>query len=75
MILHVAHSLKGTMAMFGARPASELAQQMERQANQGQMDGMREMVATLQTEVKQLLTVLEANTTYSADRNVGSGAI
>ena len=68
VILHVAHSLKGTMAMFGARPASELAQHMERQANLGQMDGMREMVTTLETEVKQLVAVLRANAGESFSR-------
>ena len=68
VILHVAHSLKGTMAMFGARPASELAQHMERQANLGQMDGMREMVTTLETEVKQLVAVLRANAGESVSR-------
>lgn len=29
-VMHMAHSLKGTLAMFGARPASEVASRMER---------------------------------------------
>ncbi len=65
VILHVAHSLKGTMAMFGARPASELAQQMERQASLNQMEGMREMVSALETEVKQLVSLLMAKATVN----------
>jgi HPt (histidine-containing phosphotransfer) domain-containing protein len=28
-VLHIAHALKGTLAMFGATPAVELAQQIE----------------------------------------------
>jgi HPt (histidine-containing phosphotransfer) domain-containing protein len=61
-ILRVAHSLKGTLAMFGARPAHELAQQMEQQADRGLMAGMGAMVDSLEDEVNHLLVVLTAMT-------------
>ena len=58
-ILHVSHSLKGTLAMFGARPASELAYQMERQAHRGDADDIAEATQALTREVNQLLAALK----------------
>ena len=58
-ILHVSHSLKGTLAMFGARPASELAYQMERQADRGEADDISETTQALTREVNQLLAALK----------------
>jgi len=58
-ILHVSHSLKGTLAMFGARPASELAYQMERQADSGEADNIAETTQALTREVNQLLVALK----------------
>jgi PAS domain S-box-containing protein len=57
-VLHVAHSLKGTLAMFGARPASEVAAQLERQSHAGDTTGMAALVDQLANEVAQLLVVL-----------------
>jgi CheY-like chemotaxis protein len=57
-VLHVAHSLKGTLAMFGARPASELAFRMERQADTGEAGDIAETTQALNREVNQLLAAL-----------------
>ena len=57
-VLHLAHSLKGTLAMFGARPASEVAAQLERQSHVGDATGMAALVDQLTSEVAQLLVVL-----------------
>jgi HPt (histidine-containing phosphotransfer) domain-containing protein len=58
-VLHVAHSLKGTLAMFGARPASELAFRMERQAESGVVDDLAETTQALTREVNQLVAALK----------------
>ncbi len=58
-VLHVAHSLKGTLAMFGARPASELAFRMERQAESGVAGDIAETILALTREVSQMLTALK----------------
>ena len=36
VVRHVAHALKGTLAMFGARPASDCALELERMAASGE---------------------------------------
>ena len=36
-VLHAAHALKATLALFGADPASELASRIERLAEQGDL--------------------------------------
>jgi two-component system sensor histidine kinase/response regulator len=59
VVLHTAHALKGTLAMFGARPASELAHRMERQAANGHSAGLLEMVQALSAEVNVLVAVLQ----------------
>ena len=57
-VLHVVHALKGTLAMFGAVPACELAAQLERQSQAGDASGMAALVAQLASEVSQLVVVL-----------------
>ena len=57
-VLHVAHSLKGTLAMFGAYPAREVAAQLERQSKLGTTTGMAALLAQLVSEVDQLLVAL-----------------
>jgi len=57
-VLHVAHALKGTVAMFGARPAVELAQRVELLAERGGTIGMPELIDALNAEVDQLVVAL-----------------
>lgn len=57
-VLHVAHSLKGTVAMFCARPAVELAQRIELLAAQGDTIGMPELIDALNAEMDQLVAAL-----------------
>jgi CheY-like chemotaxis protein len=57
-VLHVAHALKGTVAMFGARPAVELAQRVELLAERGDTIGMPELIDALNAEVAQLVVAL-----------------
>jgi HPt (histidine-containing phosphotransfer) domain-containing protein len=58
--LHAAHSLKGTLSMFGARPASELARQMESLAGTSEIAHMAELLEPLCTEVEHLLAAIAA---------------
>ena len=55
----VSHALKGTLAMFGAAPASELARQIEEDTANGQIERLPGLVSALTAEVKQLLAALE----------------
>jgi two-component system sensor histidine kinase/response regulator len=57
-MLHTSHAMKGTLAMFGAKPASELAYTIEQLASQGASVGLSELLATLQIEVDYLVTAL-----------------
>jgi two-component system, sensor histidine kinase and response regulator len=59
-ILHTAHSLKGTLSMFGAKPASELARQMESLAGRSDTPRMAELLEPLRTEVELLLSAIAA---------------
>jgi two-component system, sensor histidine kinase and response regulator len=59
-VLHAAHSLKGTLSMFGARPASELARQMESLAGTSEIAHMAELLEPLCTEVEHLLAAIAA---------------
>ena len=58
-VLHIAHALKGTLALFGARLAVELAQRLETLANRGNSAGMIELIDALNTEVEQLVVALQ----------------
>jgi len=57
-VMHVAHALKGTLAMFGARPAVAIAGRVETQSEKGRPEGLAELVAEMVTEVDQLLVAL-----------------
>jgi CheY-like chemotaxis protein/HPt (histidine-containing phosphotransfer) domain-containing protein len=57
-MLHTSHAMKGTLAMFGAKPASELAYAIEQLASQGGSVGLSELLATLQIEVDYLVIAL-----------------
>ena len=54
-VLHTSHALKGTLAMFGALPASAMAAQMEALAGAGDAVGTAELLAPLAVEVEKLL--------------------
>ena len=66
VVRHVAHALKGTLAMFGARPASDCALELERMAASGESAGLHAGLEALQREVEQLLSVFaDTRTTVS----------
>lgn len=58
-VLHTAHALKATLAMFGADPASELAARMEAMAREGALALIDSLVHPFVTEVDQLRAVLK----------------
>jgi len=58
VVLHTSHALKGTLAMFGAHPASHLAQQMERCALQSDAAGITDLVDPLVIEMEQLIAAI-----------------
>ena len=58
-VMHVAHALKGTFAMFGARPAVGLAQSVEKLANDQIADGISERLSAMCIEVDKLLAALQ----------------
>jgi hypothetical protein len=57
-VLHVAHALKGTLSMFGAKPAVELATQMEQCASRRDAAGIAELVSPLEAELGRLIAVI-----------------
>jgi PAS domain S-box-containing protein len=57
-VLYTAHALKGTVAMFGADPARELAHRIEQQAKHGDPLGLAELLEALSDEIEQLAIVL-----------------
>ena len=57
-VLHAAHALKGTLAMFGAKPASELATQLEKFASQGDINGACGLLEPLIGELNRLISVI-----------------
>jgi CheY-like chemotaxis protein/HPt (histidine-containing phosphotransfer) domain-containing protein len=60
LVLHTAHSLKGTLSMFGAKPASELARQMESLAGKSDIVRLAELLEPLCVEVEHLLAAISA---------------
>ena len=57
-VLHISHALKGTLGMFGAQPARELAQQIESCASRADGHGAELFVSPFVTEVEHLMQVL-----------------
>ena len=57
-VMHVAHALKGTLAMFGARPAVAIARRVETQSEKSRHEGLAELVTEMVTEVDQLLVAM-----------------
>lgn len=64
VVLYTSHALKGTLSMFAALPASELAMQIESLA--GQSDGPRiaALMDPLVVEVERFLSALRAQTVH-----------
>jgi HPt (histidine-containing phosphotransfer) domain-containing protein len=65
-LLHVAHSLKGTLGLFGAEPAVRLARQLEESISQSKVSGqpctkdeVDKLLNRLTTEVGQLVHAIE----------------
>jgi len=54
-VLHTAHALKGTLALFGAEPASELAARLEAMAMANDVDGIQVLLPVFLSEVEKLL--------------------
>jgi len=57
-VLHTAHALKGTLSMFGAKPASELAYQIEQCATRLDTVGVAQRLAPLEAELERLIAVI-----------------
>ena len=60
-VLHTAHALKGTLAMFGADPASQLAARIEACAGRGDLASIEPLLTTFVGEVEQLLSALRSS--------------
>jgi CheY-like chemotaxis protein/HPt (histidine-containing phosphotransfer) domain-containing protein len=58
VVLHTTHALKGTLSMFGAKPASELAHQMEQCAMRSDAEGLAKLIAPLIVELDRLIAVI-----------------
>jgi HPt (histidine-containing phosphotransfer) domain-containing protein len=58
-VLHTAHALKGTLAMFGADPASQLAARVEALATRGDLEAVDLLLPALVAEVDHLLHALQ----------------
>jgi two-component system sensor histidine kinase/response regulator len=57
-VLHAAHALKGTLAIFGAAPASGLALRIEGFAQSGDATGVTALMEPFTAEVEQFLSVM-----------------
>ncbi len=57
-LMHVAHALKGTLAMFGAQPASGLASEIEQCANHQDAAGAGVRLGLLELEMEKLIPVI-----------------
>jgi two-component system sensor histidine kinase/response regulator len=57
-LTHVVHALKGTLAIFDAKPAVEMARHLELLATQGDLTGMADLVAKLTAAVNSLNAAL-----------------
>ena len=57
-VLFVVHALRGTLAMFRAQPAVQLAQRIERLAERGDCTGMGELIELLSAELERLSAAL-----------------
>jgi HPt (histidine-containing phosphotransfer) domain-containing protein len=69
-VMHAAHSLKGTLGLFGAQPAVKLARQLENTINQAKLDGQhgipggtQALLARLVAEIRRLEIALQARQT------------
>jgi PAS domain S-box-containing protein len=58
-VMHTAHALKSTLAMFGAKPAADMAMGIESLANRGEWLGMADAVVAMASEVEHLVAALK----------------
>ncbi len=54
-----AHAMKGTLGMFGAKPATNLAHAIEQKAARGDADGLAERLVALGTEIDALVMAIK----------------
>ncbi len=54
----VAHTLRGSLAGLGARPAAAIARELEARADEGRVDDAREILARLSRELGRLTAAL-----------------
>jgi HPt (histidine-containing phosphotransfer) domain-containing protein len=59
-VMHVSHALKGTLSMFGAEPASELARRVEQCALQSDAAGAQALLGPLENELDHLIVAIGA---------------
>ena len=64
VVLYTSHALKGTLSIFGAVPASELAMQIETLAGQSDGASMAALIDPFALEVERLLGVLQTQTLH-----------
>jgi len=57
-VLHTAHALKGTLSIFGAKPASDLAYQLQQCAARLDAGSAAELLARLELELDHLIAVI-----------------
>jgi two-component system, sensor histidine kinase and response regulator len=60
-VLHTAHALKGTLSMFGAAPASEMAMRIESLAAAQDAAAIADLLDIFDSEVQQFLNALSAS--------------
>lgn len=58
-VLFIAHALRGTLTMFHAQPAVQLAQRIERFAGKGDCDSMVELIELLSEELDRLSIAMQ----------------
>jgi PAS domain S-box-containing protein len=64
VVLYTSHALKGTLSIFGALPASELAMQIEALAGQSDGVSMAGLIEPFALEVERFIGVLRAQAIY-----------
>ncbi|MCX7240922.1 MAG: response regulator [Burkholderiales bacterium] len=66
-VLHTAHALKGTLSMFAAQPAIDLAYEIEQCALRSESVGIQERLPTLVAELERLLAAIALHATPEHD--------
>ncbi len=58
-ILHTAHAIKGTLSIFGARPASQAAALVEQHAQEKDLVGLTALMGPMASEVDKFIPLLQ----------------